>query len=120
MASHVLTSLEQRALARALSKVTVPAWRDALLRQAVDVRVRSRSEKTVGYYVDFDVPPALRIPDLSDDDFNKHPPAAEADHPDGKNGIFFLVYVKDGALSFMEASSTADWPEDEDRIVFVD
>jgi hypothetical protein len=32
--------------------------------------------------------------------------------------IFFVVYVKDGALSFMEAASTADWPENEDRIVF--
>lgn len=113
------TQLELEALRRAISKVGVQEWRDALLQQIDMLRVRGRTSKSTGYYVDFEVPHSLRIPSLSDD-FNKHPPSAEADHPDGKNGIFFLVYVKEGAIAFMEAASTSDWPEDEDRITFLD
>lgn len=113
------TALELEALRRAISKVREEKWRSALLRQIDVLRVTKRSEKTVGYYVDFELPPSLRIHGLPDE-FNKHPPDAEADHPDGKNGIFFLVYVKEGAIAFMEAASTAEWPEDESLITFLD
>jgi hypothetical protein len=112
-----LTKLERTALQRAISTIKVAEWRDALIKQADVLQVKNRTEKTAGYYVDFEVPQQLRIVDLPDE-FNKAPPQAEARHPDGSNAIFFVVYVRDGALSFMEAASTADWPEDEDRIIF--
>lgn len=87
------------------------------MRQADALHVVRRSEKTAGYYADFEVPQELRLDDLPDE-FNKNPPQAEARHPDGANAIFFVVYVKAGAISFMEAASTSDWPSDEDRIAF--
>jgi len=114
-----LTNLEKEALRRAISKIAVEAWREGLWKQVVRLRVKARTAKNVGYYVDFEVPPSLKIADLPGD-FNKNPPEAEANHPDGANGIFFIVYVKDGMLSFMEATSTADWPENEDQITFCD
>jgi hypothetical protein len=114
-----LTTLEREALRRAIGSVSSAKWRDALLRQVDALHVTRRTEKTVGYYSDFEVPSQLRIDDLPDE-FNKSPPQAEARHPDGANAIFFVVYVKAGALAFMEAASTADWPEDEGRIVFAD
>lgn len=112
-----LTRLERKALKLAIGNVDGVAQRDALIRQLAETRVKNRTKKTTGYYVDFDVPSGLRMSNLTDD-FNKNPPQAEAAHPDGSNALFFIVYVKDGALAFMEAASTADWPDDEDQIVF--
>jgi hypothetical protein len=112
-----LTVLEHEALRRAIGSVESAAWRDALMRQVDVLHVTRRTEKTTGYYADFQVPPQLRIDDLPDE-FNKNPPQAEARHPDGANALFFVVYVKGGVLAFMEAASTADWPKDEDGIVF--
>ena len=112
-----LTTLEREALQRAISSVKSEEWRDALVRQVDALHVTRRTEKTTGYYADFEVPPQLRVDGLPDE-FNKDPPQAEARHPDGENAIFFVVYVKSGVLSFMEAASTFDWPKSEDRIVF--
>ena len=39
-------------------------------------------------------------------------------HPDGTNTFDFILYVKAGAIFFLEASSTADWPDDESAIRF--
>lgn len=115
----MLTRLEHQALMRAISKVENSEWREALFQQISEAHVTSRTDKDFGYYVDFQVPSALRIVDLPED-FNHCPPEAEANHPDGKNGIFFIVYTKDGVISFMEIASTTDWPEDEDQIAFCD
>jgi hypothetical protein len=114
-----LTTLESQALRRAINRLDDPHWRESFFKQMNTLLVQARTEKTVGYYVDFLVQKDQRIENLPDD-FNKRPMSAEANHPDGKNGIFFLVYVKDGMLSFMELSSTDDWPKDESKIVFVD
>ncbi|UDF35485.1 UNVERIFIED_ORG: hypothetical protein LHJ69_23555 [Shinella sp. XGS7] len=76
-----------------------------------------RTDKFVGYYLDFAVPMELRVENLPVD-FNRTPPQAEARHPDGVNALFFIAYVEDGFLSFMELASTSDWPDDEGRIVF--
>jgi hypothetical protein len=117
LTSSELTKLERAALHRAIAKVAVPAWRDGLLRQVDSAHATARTTKTTGYYVDFDVAPTLRIADLPDD-FNKTPPEAEAHHSDGSNAVFFIVYVKNGVIAFMEASSTGDWPDNEDEILF--
>lgn len=103
---------------QALSTIVVSEWRDALMRQVETLHVKGRTKKAAGYYVDFEVPFSLRAISLPlDEEFNKSPPSIEGRHPDGENAIFFLVYVKDGFLSFMEAASTADWPSDEDKIL---
>jgi hypothetical protein len=112
-----LTALEREALLRAIDSVKVDALRDALMRQVDAILVKSRTEKTCGYYADFEVPSNLRVDDLRDE-FNENPPQIEARHPDGANAIFFVVYVKSGTLAFMEAASTSDWPENEELIVF--
>jgi hypothetical protein len=113
------TRLEREALKRAISKVEATAWRVGLLRQIDKLRVKTRTEKIVGYYVDFECPAELRVPNLPDD-FNKAPPEVTATHPDVSGAIFFVVYVRLGAIDFLESSSTAGWPVDEDQIVFLD
>ena len=109
--------LEQEALRRAIASIESATWRDALMEQVNALYVTSRTEKTMGYYVDFKVPTQLRIDDLPDE-FNKNRPQVEARHPDGVNALFFAVYFKSGTLAFMEAASTSDWPEDEGRVIF--
>jgi hypothetical protein len=113
-----LTALEREALRRALGSVEPKHLRDALMRQVDEIVVKNRTSKTVGYYVDFEVPSHLRLDELPDE-ANKNPPQVQARHPDGENAIFFVVYIKDGALSFLEASSTSEWPEAEERILFL-
>jgi hypothetical protein len=114
-----LTDLELKVLKSAISKIEVQRWRETLMKQVNVLCVRERTEKTVGYYIDFEVPDSLRISDFPTD-FNKHPLSIEANHPDGKNGIFFIIYTKDGKLYFMEAASTGDWPLNENQINFCD
>ena len=116
-AAAQLTALEREALQRAIGLIEREPWKDALMRQVDALHVTRRTEKSAGYYVDFEVPVQLRVEDLPDE-FNKTPPQAEARHPDGANALFFVVYTKGGLLSFMEAASTSDWPEDEGCIVF--
>jgi hypothetical protein len=116
-ASVQLTALEREALERSIKSVKSKAWRDALTLQVDALQVTRRTTKTAGYYVDFSVPSQLRIHNLPDD-FNKQPPQVEAKHSDGVNAIFFIVYVKEGVISFMDAASTSDWPEHEEQIVF--
>lgn len=111
-----LTKLERDALLCALAAVEEPAWRRALVGQLEHLEVLGRSEKTTGYYVDFAVPERFRVAGISDH-FNQTPPEAEATHPDGANALFFVVYVRDGLLSFMEAASTAEWPTDESVVI---
>ena len=114
-----LSPLERRALSAALSKVKNDSIRSALVRQLDALKVKARTEKTFGYYADFEVSDELRVQGLSDD-FNRTPPSVDARHPDGQNAIVIIVYLKSGALDFMEASATAEWPSNEDQIQILD
>jgi hypothetical protein len=118
MSQEQLTALEKKALAFCVSNAKCADWRPLLERQLANARVTARTEKTVGYYVDVHVPEALRVPGMSDET-NKTPMEARAVYPDGENVVFFILYVRDGVLLFLEASSTTDWPENEDELRFV-
>lgn len=102
-----LTAFEQDVLRRCIATAATPSWRPLLEQQLRCARVRHRTEKTAGYYIDFDVPAELRITDMTDA-ANRPPMQVSAGHPDGRNTLDFLLYVKDGAIFFLEASSTAD------------
>lgn len=119
MSQEQLTVLEREALARCIANASHTGWRSLLERQVANARITGRTEKTVGYYVNFNVSEALRIPDMNDET-NKTPMEARAVYPDGENIVFFVLYVKDGLLLFLEASSTTDWPDREDDLRFVD
>ena len=109
--------LEREAVSRALAGPRFIAWRPALLAQFESAFVSSRTEKSHGYYADFIVPDELRILDAPSD-WLSSPPEAIAVLPDGKNMVFFVLYIKDGLISYLEASSTDAWPSDERGITF--
>lgn len=111
------SSLEREAIVRALSPSRFSLWRKQLLAQLDAAKVVSRTEKTCGYYADFVVPRELRVNDAPDE-WVTNPPESNGVHPDGKNAVFFVLYIKDGLLSFLEAASTDSWPEDEGGITF--
>jgi hypothetical protein len=113
------TWLEAEALRRCIASAKHPEWRSLLEGQLRHARIVGRTEKVFGYYIDFDVPRERRIPAMPDE-VNAKPMEARATHPDGKNMIFFILYVKDGLLHSLEASSTSDWPSDESAIRFID
>lgn len=113
--NHPISTLEKTALTTAIVKIEDQALRDALMTQIEHLCAKSRTPKTTGYYVDF-----------IDQEHNKARPVnnneklifhAEATHPDGKNAIFFDVYVENLLISFMELSSTSTWPNDENSIM---
>ncbi|HSX61105.1 MAG TPA: hypothetical protein VLF18_12950 [Tahibacter sp.] len=114
-----LTPLETEVLHRCIADAQRPEWRPRLENQLRHSAIVTRTEKTFGYYIDFEVPDELRIAEMTDD-ANKSPMSAGALHPDGKNGICFILYIKDGKLNFLELSSTSEWPKDEDAIRFLD
>ena len=112
-----LTAFEREVLRRCIVSAKRREWRPLLENQLRHARIKGRTEKIVGYYIDFEVPDELCIADMTDES-NKAPMEASATHPDGKNAIFFILYVKDGKLHFLESSSTSDWPQDEYAIHF--
>jgi hypothetical protein len=107
-----LTAFEDTVLRSAVLTLASPEWRDKLLEQLDKSTITDRSEDAFGYYVDFDVPAELRIPELVGTDrtitligeFG----ATQA-QPDLQ---VFVAYVRDGGLHFLEASSTLEWPYD--------
>ena len=113
------TRLETEALRRCIATAKHPEWRPLLDDQLRHASIVGRTEKVFGYYVDFEVPRERRIAAMPDK-VNARPMEARATHPDGKNMIFFILYVKDGLLHSLEASSTSDWPSDESAIRFID
>lgn len=112
-----LTAFEREVLRRCIATAATPSWHPLLERQLRCARVVQRTEKTVGYYIDFEVPAELRIADMADA-ANRPPMRVSARHPDGRNVLDFILYVKDGAICFLEASSTGDWPDDDGAIRF--
>ena len=112
-----LSAVELRAMQIAIARVNSLSTRADLLRQVDALSVRRRTEKTTGYYADFDVPVSLKIVEAVDE-VATNPLESEAVHPDGTNAIFFMFYLKDGLIAFMEAASTAGWPLSEAEIRF--
>lgn len=116
---NALSPLERRALHSAISGIQSESVRDCLLKQAQGLRVISRQDnRPHGFYTYFRCAGALPI-SLSDGEINKNPPATWGLYGGTRNPISFVVYVKNGLIDFMEASSTiSEWPEREELITF--
>lgn len=98
--------------------VTNPLYKMRFKSQLQFLSVRSRTEKTFGYYTDFCFKKDTELEAFKlADDFNKNPPCVIGIHPNVEDCIFFLAYVKDGAIDFLEASATGHWPENEEAII---
>ncbi|TBR40285.1 MULTISPECIES: hypothetical protein [Dyella] len=94
------------------SQVNDSRLSDALVTQVNAVNVSARTDKSGGgYYLDFS-----GLEGLSTDCLARHPLELDVAAPDGKNRLFFHLYLEHGRMSFMELSSTGEWPEDETEI----
>lgn len=104
--------MEQEALRIAIKTVPDPERRDALLRQMAALRVRARDFTGAGFFTDFDCPPELASPALSDDS-NRHPPMFGLRYPNGHGALSFIIYVKDGVIDYLEGASSGMWSEEQ-------
>ena len=114
----MLSALEKEAMRRALAGLGATELKDALALQSERVSVVKRTYSSAGYYADFFVPACPADCSLSRAAVDLTI-QAEARHPDGVNAIFFIFYLKNGEFEYMEASSTAEWPVDEGKIIFL-
>ena len=115
-----LTTLERLALEAALAG-GMP-WKEHLRQQLPHLRAVARRYTGVGFYTDFMCENCRAATGLPPPDSPENVPVAWAAHPnifDGAKGtISFNVFLKDGVIVCLEAASTAEWPENEDQIVF--
>jgi hypothetical protein len=110
-----ISNLEMAALIAALAGLRSTAVSSALLEQGRRARVVKRDRTSVGFYTDLDCtdsPPLLG----SETDSNSARFCAHADHPNGRDRLDFIVYLGSGRLSYFEAASTGEWPDDESGI----
>jgi len=113
-----LSELELRVLDELAFAVKDLKFRNAFRLQVTKLSVKSRTEKTFGYYVDFFIKDHVWTPDLIiGDEFNLEPPCVVGYHSEVEGCIFFLAYVKNGFIDFLESSATDHWPLNEERIV---
>lgn len=114
-----LTDLERRALVAALDRVGSVAARQCLIKQVPNLCVTSRqNNRPYGFYTYFRCT-GEALNSCSDEELNRKPPSAWGVYGARGNPISFVVYVRDGFIDFMEASTTiSEWPEREDSIEF--
>jgi hypothetical protein len=97
-----LTSLERRAIERALSGSE--PWKSQLLSQVDGLRVLRREDTGSGFYTDFAVP-VDALPAEVPADVYSIPPQSVATHPAISGEVFFLVWLKDGRIDCLECAS---------------
>lgn len=109
-----LTDLELRALSACIRGVEDAEASHALAEQLGRASVVTRTRTPFGFYADLAVDAgATRV---DGDAINRTPPSATGVHPDVPGAIFFVLYIKDGVMDFLEGSSTDAWPGAEDSI----
>jgi hypothetical protein len=115
----MLTDLEHRALMASIANVQSSSLRDCLMKQVQQLRVASRKDnRPYGFYTDFTCLEAVRCPG-TDAELNRPPPSAWGVYGPNDMPISFLVYMKDGVIDFLEASTViSEWPESESSIEF--
>lgn len=101
-------TIEREALRLAIATVRDPAARDALRRQADALRVLRRDYTGAGFYTYFTCPVDLRGTNLPEDD----PPRFWLLYPSDTGALSFIVYLKDGAIDYLEGASSGTWPEE--------
>lgn len=109
-----LTHLEQRALSACIRGVEDAEVSHVLAEQLGRASVVTRTRTPFGFYADLAVDAGATR--LDGDAINRTPPSATGFHPDVPGAIFFVLYVKDGAMDVLEGSSTEEWPAVEDDI----
>ena len=114
---RALNEAERNALMACIANVHDLALREDLRRQASYALVSSKNESLFGYYLNLYCPENQKS-ELIHHGMNDSPP--ECLGLSSKNdALFFLLYVKDGFIDFMEASSISEWPVSEKEIIFV-
>ena len=115
---RALNVAERKALMACIANVHDPELREDLLRQASFSQVSSKDESMFGYYLNLFCP-EIQKSDRIHQSMNAAPPECLAINPKDNDALFFLLYVKEGFIDFMEASSVGEWPASEDEIIFV-
>jgi hypothetical protein len=111
-----LTELETAAIERALGEKGVEV--SALQGTLSSLRVIAREHTGFGFFTKFAIDPAAQVEGLDQARLAKRPPAIFAFHP-AINGVAdFLVWIKDGQIVCLEASSTSTWPSDDSLSAF--
>jgi hypothetical protein len=112
-----LSEIEKKAMRVAVSRVNNSSWRKFLSDQIDELIVKSRTRSDFGYYVNFEHD-NLRINKQLNDELNKNPPEARAINSSNGEALFFIIYMKNGHIDFLEASSTGSWPSQDAKIIF--
>ena len=115
---RALNESEWKALMACIASVDDLNLREDLLRQASFALVRSKEESLFGYYLNLFCPEEQKSERIHRD-LNNSPPECLAISSRNNDTLFFLLYVKDYFIDFMEASSVDEWPASEKEIIFV-
>lgn len=113
-----LNEAERKALMACIANVDDLDLREDLLRQASFALVRSKDESLFGYYLNLFCPEEQKSERIHLS-LNESPPECLAISSKNNDALFFLLYVKDYFIDFMEASSVGEWPTSEKDIIFV-
>ena len=104
-----LTELERSVLTNMLNHPGEPFA--SVSAQLAHATISKRERTGVGFYTNFALPPAARIPpDLANTELG----GVGARHPELSCGAGFILFVRDGVVSFLEGFTYDDpWPPDE-------
>lgn len=122
MASETaLTDLERRALLSAIAGARSETLRECLTKQISGLRVTGRQDdRPWGFYTYFDRSGPEPVGLTNEEKANRKPLNVWGIYGKRDNPISFSVYITDGLIDYLEASTTeSDWPENEELIEFV-
>jgi hypothetical protein len=114
--SERLSRLELEALCVALSRYDIPEVRD-LVRAIPLLRVVHRKHTGFGFFSKFLESEEVQRPLPMVNPPSNRPPSAIGFHPDLDGFVDFSIWIKDGEIKSLTASSTDAWPDDETKFV---
>lgn len=112
-----LTALEARAIKRALAGPE--PWKRQLRTQVDSLCVASRESTGAGFFVNLAHSETLGRVEIPSEAYSV-PPQCFATHPDLPGGVFFLVWLRDGQIDFLEIASGTGTLPDETGYVFAE
>jgi hypothetical protein len=110
-----LMPLESTVLDKLLAKPGEPF--DTIRAQLANASVSQREFTGVGFFTHFAIPPDAEVRrDLTSGELGP----LTADHPQMENGAGFILFVREGVISFLEGYSHGDtpWPADSSEFRF--
>lgn len=111
-----LTALERRAIDSALTGNE--AWKRQLRDQVKQLGVRERQNTGAGFFTYFTRPMNCSKADVPAE-ASSIPLEAYAKHPAISGGSFFLLWLKDGYIDFLEGAIGPEWSGTETDFDFV-